>query len=107
MRKRWVQDKESGRLIEVPADYKPPPRKAPWVRGDIEPFISPVDRKPITTRSELRAHNRIHNVVDSREYDNSAAIKERHQKIRGEHKATNEERLKDVIAAWKQETGDL
>ncbi len=30
---------------------------------DIQPFVSPIDNKPITSRKELRAHNKLHGVV--------------------------------------------
>ena len=33
-----------------------------------EPFISPVDGKPVTSRSELKAHNAKHGVTDTRDY---------------------------------------
>ena len=38
------------------------------IQADIEPFISPITRKPITSRSHLREHNRRYGVTDSRDY---------------------------------------
>jgi hypothetical protein len=35
---------------------------APMVMGDIKPFVSPIDRSVISSRSELRAHEQKHGV---------------------------------------------
>lgn len=64
--------------------------------GDIQPFLSPVTDKPVGSRSQLRQHNREHNVVDRREF-------------RG-HKFTKSElpsARADVTHAFKQHTGRL
>lgn len=34
----------------------------------MEPFISPIDGKPISTRSQLRAHNKEHGVTNVQDY---------------------------------------
>ena len=36
MRRRYIQTKEG--LVEVPQDYRPPPRKTPYIIGDYEPY---------------------------------------------------------------------
>jgi len=41
------------------------------IHKDIEPFISPITRKPITSRSHLREHNRRYGVTDARDYSES------------------------------------
>ena len=52
----------------VPKEDAPPDpreRKAPVnLMGDIEPFVSPVDGKPVMSRAARREHNRRHGVVD-------------------------------------------
>lgn len=112
MRRRYIQEKVTGKLIEVPQGYRPPPRKTPYIRGDIEPFVSSVDGSIINSSSDLRAHNARHGVVNTAEYGEGntcdpSALKERIQKIEGTHKETNAARLKDVVAAYKKVTGDL
>jgi len=112
VKRRWLQDRQTGKLIEIPQDYKPPERKTPYIRGDIEPFVSHVDGSYITSRNELRAHNARNGVVQTAEYGEGnfcdpAAKKKREDIILGKDKATNDQRLKDVIDAYKKETGDL
>ena len=42
--------------------------KSATVMRAFEPFISPVDGKPVTSRAELKAHNAKHGVTDTRDY---------------------------------------
>jgi hypothetical protein len=63
---RWRQTKceETGKYIMVPIDAAA--RKletSAAVRGDIEPYISPIDRSVITGRKSLREHMDKHSVV--------------------------------------------
>lgn len=58
----YVQDRETGKLIEV---VKRRPRKpaAPTVMSDIEAFVSPIDKKVVSGRAALRDHQRQHDVA--------------------------------------------
>lgn len=51
------------------------------VQGDIEPFISPITGKTITSRSLLRDHNREHGVTDSRDYSGAYLAGRSEQRI--------------------------
>ena len=67
-RQTWVQDPITGKLIPK-AEYQRGEHKHEHsVQGDIEPFVSPIDGRTITSRSHLRAHNAQHGVTDSRDY---------------------------------------
>jgi hypothetical protein len=66
-RRSWVQDPVTGKLIP----------KEEWhgqrsggisIQGDLEPFVSPIDGRVISSRSHLRSHNSQHGVTDSRDY---------------------------------------
>lgn len=110
MKRRYRQDKESGKLIEIPPGQ--PANLTARVLDDIEPFVSHVDGSVITSRSKLRQHNKQHNVIPVAEYGEGNycdpnAFKERIAKLQGRHEPTNKERLRDVIGAWKRQTGDL
>ena len=59
MRRRYVQDRETGKLVEVPL-YR---SSGHFIQGEITPFRSPVDGSMINSRKELEAHNRKHNVT--------------------------------------------
>ena len=68
----------------------------PMVIGDIEPFLSPVTDKLVGSRSQLRQHNRDHNVVDRREFRGYKFTKSELSSPR-----------QDVAHAFKQHTGRL
>ena len=110
MRRRYIQDRETGKLREVTTERTS--RLTPFIQDDIEPFVSHVDGSIISSRSKLRQHNRQHNVIPVAEYGagnycDPNAFKERVAKLQGRHEPTNKERLRDVIGAWKRHTGDL
>ena len=55
-RRRWRQDHETGKLIEITA---PPPKgKTHYIGNSFEPFVSSVDGSRIRTRKQLVEHNR-------------------------------------------------
>ena len=58
MRKVYVL--RDGRLVPKASA---PPIAATTMMPDIQPFVSPIDRREISSRSHLRAHNRTHGVV--------------------------------------------
>ena len=68
------------------------------IQGDIEPFVSPISGKTITSRSLLRDHNREHGVTDSRDYSDSFLAGRSEQRV-------NE--MTGNTSAAKQERRDL
>lgn len=53
---RWIQDPETGKLIPA-SEYVPPSNRSAFIRADIGPFVSPIDKKVIGGRKQLREHN--------------------------------------------------
>jgi len=51
------------------------------IQDDIEPFISPITREVITSRSKLRQHNKEHGVTDSRDYGHEFMLKRSHERV--------------------------
>ena len=105
-RRRWVQDHETGKLVEVSTARRRPPPDAPVVIGDLEPFKSPIDGKLIGSRRELRQHNREHGVTQNQEYGENAGEayferknQERVAEMTGQTKQAREERLRAIIPA--------
>ena len=101
MRKRYIQNRETMELVEVPQDYKPPPRKFPMLKFEQEPFLSPIDGSIISNARQLRAHNKEHDVIDAREWGNDRmcnldAEKERLARLDGTSKVAKEERIADI-----------
>ena len=66
---------------------------------DFVPFQSPIDKKMITCRSKLRAHNKKHGVTDMRAYGDKwfkRKERERSDKITGNTKQAHKERIETV-----------
>ena len=74
MRRSWVQDPVTGKLIPK-EEYYEAGRELHSVVGEIEPFVSHVDGTVIRSRKDLREHNARNGVVTA-EFD-TAAIKQR------------------------------
>lgn len=93
---RWIQDPVTHELI--PAEqYRRKVDDRAFIRGDIEPFVSPIDGSVITSRSTLREHNRRHGVADMREWGDrwyEKKAKERREAITG--KADRAERIETL-----------
>lgn len=105
MRRTYVQDPVTGKLVPK-AEYRRAASQAPAVMPDIQPFISPVDGREISSRTHLRTHNARHGVVQQAEYgpDHGRSYFERAQAARYERqtaqdKQTRKERIQDIIRA--------
>lgn len=95
MRKTWVQDPETGKLIPR-EEYCAHKDGYPAIQGDIEPFVSPVDGSVISSRSRLRAHNARHGVTDSRDYSDAflrARSERRVKEMTGQTANAKQERI--------------
>ena len=68
------------------------------IQGDIEPFVSPITGKTITSRSVLRDHNYAHGVTDSRDYSDT---------FLAERSAKRINEMTGSTAAAKQERREL
>ena len=77
MRKRYIQHPITLKL--VPAEEYVRPDRSHAVHGDIEPFVSHLDGTMITSRKDLREHNKRHGVVTAKELGNEG---ERFKKAR-------------------------
>lgn len=64
---RWRQNRETGELTLVDSGHGGGAPRGPAILPDIEPFVSPIDRRVISSRSGLRRHNEEHDVVQHRE----------------------------------------
>jgi hypothetical protein len=51
----------NGEFVEK-SKAPPPETKSVHVISDVQPFISPIDRSLISSRSQIREHERIHGV---------------------------------------------
>lgn len=60
-RRRFVWNKDTCKMDEVPLDYEAPAPEGPFVMGDIQPFVT-TDKVEITSRSGLREYERRNNV---------------------------------------------
>ena len=96
---RWIQkyDKETDTSTFVPADEAA--RQSDMsavVRGDIEPFVSPIDGSVISGTKQMRDHYKEHDVVPTAEF--SPEFLEKKQKER-ERVFTGERTRKEIWQA--------
>jgi len=75
----YVQDKVTKKFVLKGTESQV--NDAPIIQNDIEPFVSPITRKLITSRSQLRRHNQIHGVTDSRDYSHEFLMKRSQERI--------------------------
>jgi len=80
---RWIQkyDKETDTSTFVPADEAA--RQSDMsavVRGDIEPFVSPIDGSIISGTKQMRDHYKHHDVVPTAEFSPEFLEKKRKER---------------------------
>ena len=63
-RRRWIQDRDTGELMEVSTEYQPSESAGPFIQGDIQPYRSMVDGQMITSRSQHRSMLRQHGLIE-------------------------------------------
>lgn len=93
-KRTWVQDPETGKLVPK-EEWHGQRDGGAAILGDIEPFVSPVDGRTISSRSHLRDHNRRHGVTDSRDYSQKFMLDRSEKRIAemtGQTKAAKAER---------------
>lgn len=64
MRKRYIQDPKTLKLIPAEEWYDSHEPDAPYVMGDIQPYQSMQTGEMITSRSQHRAHLKQHRLVE-------------------------------------------
>ena len=103
MRRRYIQDPETHKLIPAEEYHRPGPQ-SPHIQT-MEPFVSPIDGQVIDDPGKLRAHNRKHGVVDSREFSPEyiqERAKERVNRTTGDTKAARQERIELIKHTLEQ-----
>lgn len=73
---------------------------------DIEPFVSPIDGKLITSRSVLRAHNKEHAVTNFADFSPEFRAKrtaEREARAHGQDKQATKERIEIIKQVMDQQ----
>ena len=75
-KKTYIQ--KNGKFI-LKEHYIAPPRGV-MIQADIKPFISPITKEVITSRSQLRIHNKRHGVTNSQDYSHEFMLKRSHER---------------------------
>jgi len=101
---RFIQCPETRKLIPAEDYHRHQAERdlSAFVQEDIKPFVSPVDGSIISTRADLRHHNRKHGVTDPRDYGPDwfeRKAKERQADMRGESRGSRESRLESIQEA--------
>ena len=116
MRTVYIQDPVTHKLIPKEEykrrfkqliGYEVNQAKTAFIQGDIEPFISPIDKSIITSKSSLREHNRKHGVTDIRDYGSEyfeRKHKERSDTLSSRTCEQRKDRINDILkATYKSE----
>ena len=103
---RFIQDAQTGKLIPAEQHRRADPNSA-TVIPDIEPFISPIDKTLVSSRSKLRDHQKVHEVTAHGEYgenNGQAYFKrkqyERVQRMNGRAPEQQAERIEAIRNAF-------
>jgi hypothetical protein len=103
----WVQDPNTGKLI--PKDeYVPKGASRHEIMVDIEPFVSPVDGSFISSRSQLREHNKRHGVTNIRDYGDGYFERKAHERnevLQGKTPQSRKERIEALREAIAKHEG--
>lgn len=75
---RYIQHPITHELVPA-EEYERPSARHHIVQGDIEPFISPIDKTVISSRAHLREHNLRHGVTNSADYTPEFLARRREQ----------------------------
>ena len=84
------------KMVDKGTEQRVDAKGAPMIIGPLEPFKSPITGEEITSREQLRRHNREHGVTDSRDYSPQfmeQRQKEREQKSIGNTAADRADRI--------------
>jgi hypothetical protein len=102
MSRRWIQHPETLELI--PRDeYIRPSTKSPYIMGDIENYISPLDGTVISDRRQHREHMQKHGVVPAQEYSTDWLAKRRKElDSESNSKAASRERKQMMWESWSE-----
>ncbi len=80
---RWKQTTdENGKSVFIPIDEEARRYDGHFIHGDIEPFISPVDRTVISDRKQLEEHNKRNGVVNAAEFSPEYYAKKQRERER-------------------------
>lgn len=63
-RRRYIQDRETGQLIEVSLDYSAPAPQSSMIMPDIQPYKSMLTGEMVTSRSHHRNLLKQHGVIE-------------------------------------------
>lgn len=94
-RKTWVQDPETGKLVPK-EKYRRRGPDAPYIQGDIEGVVSPIDGTLLDDRAKLRRHNARHGVTDSRDYSNEYLKEKRESRHRQQAREGRVDRIETI-----------
>lgn len=89
---RWIQHPITHKLIPA-EEYVRPKERTHMIMPDIEPFKSNIDGSVISSRPQLEAHNRRHNVTGASDYPPEWVAKRGKQILREQERRNKQERI--------------
>jgi len=99
MRKRYRQDSETGKLVEI---YQGNRIDIHAIGAEFEPFLSPVDGTYIESRQALEEHNKRNHVRPAEEYqDQIKARTRRKEAVHGAGHFDTSQRIESLKLAYE------
>ena len=101
---RYIQNPKTGKLVprETYLAGQETKGESAAVHADFDPFLSPVDRKMINSRKELKEHHKRHGTTDSRDYPADFVVKRGKARMAADDKALKISRRDDLRRAFSQ-----
>ena len=103
----WVIDPSTRKLIPRDEFNSTGGGQAPFIHGDLEAFVSPVDGSIIDDRGKLRDHNKRHGVTNIRDYGEGyfeRRAEERAETLRCSSEAIRKQRRNAILDAITRHT---
>ena len=100
----WIYDEDQRKMVKK-EDFSPRTDNLPHIQADIEPFVSPIDGRTISSRSTLRQHNKEYGVTNARDYSKEyydKATQQRERTMRGETPEAHTERIETIKRAIEE-----
>ena len=101
-RKTYVFDPTKGKMVEKGTETAVVVNGSPLIIPPLKPFVSPITGEEITSREQLRRHNRDHGVTNIQDYSDEWFEKrqeENYRKSIGDTPADRAERIEIIKQA--------
>ncbi len=93
------------KMVDKGTEWREAEVNAPMIIGPLKPFISPITKEEITSREQLRKHNKEHGVTNLADYSGGyieERAKERIARMQGQNHEAKMERIEALKQAMRK-----